>query len=268
MAQPQTILCIHGAWLTPLSWEKFRARYEAAGHRVLAPAWPYEEVPIEQLRRSPDPRLKKLTITQIVDHYDRIVRGLPAAPILMGHSYGGLFVQLLLDRGLGSAGVAIDTVPPRGVIPSPRMLMSATPVLMKPFGWNRVLEMSYSAFANTFAQTLPEPEKRPAFDRYWAPTPGRIYYQAAMQVGMGIEKGNQHRAPLLMIAGSEDKTVTPADVEAAYERQKWSPAHTELKVFPGRSHFLIAEPGWEEIADFALEWALENQRSGGVPHAA
>lgn len=264
----KTILCIHGAWLTPLSWEHFRARFENRGFTVVAPPWPYEDVPIEQLRKSPDPRLKKLTIGQIVDHYDRIVRGLREAPILMGHSYGGLFVQLLLDRGLGACGVAIDTVPPRGVIPSPRMLATATPVLMKPFGWNRVLEMSFDSFASTFAQTLPEGQKRSAYERYWAPTPGRIYYQGAMQIGMGIESGNPDRAPLLLIAGGEDKTVTPSDVEAAYDRQKKSPSFTEFKTFPGRSHFLIAEPGWEEVADYALDWAIKHQRAAGLPRAA
>jgi pimeloyl-ACP methyl ester carboxylesterase len=261
-AMSKTILCLHGAWLTPLSWEHFRSRFENRGFEVVAPPWPYEDVPIEELRSSPDPRLKKLTIKQIVDHYERIVRALAETPILMGHSYGGLFVQLLLDRGLGACGVAIDTVPPRGVIPSPRMLATAMPVLMKPFGWNRVLDMSFDSFANTFAQTLPEEQKRAYFEKYWAPTPGRIYYQGAMQIGMGIESGNPQRPPLLLIAGAEDKTVTSSDVEAAYKRQKKSPSLTDFKIFPGRSHFLIAEPGWQEVADYALDWAIANQRSG------
>jgi len=107
----KTVMLIHGAWLTPAGWENFRGRYEAQSYKVLAPPWPYEDVPIEELRRSPNRELKKLTVGKIVDHYDKLVRARPEPPILIGHSYGGLVTQKLLDRGLGAAGVALDPVP-------------------------------------------------------------------------------------------------------------------------------------------------------------
>src|SRR5687768_3090906 len=99
-----TLVLIHGAWLTPLSFEGMKARYEAAGHTVIAPPWPHEDKPIAELRARSDPRLKSLTLRSIVDHYDRIIRALPMPPVIIGHSFGGLFTQLLLDRGLGSVG--------------------------------------------------------------------------------------------------------------------------------------------------------------------
>lgn len=256
----KTIVLIHGAWLTPLSWGRFQRRFEATGYNVVAPPWPHTDMPIEQLRGRPSPELKKLTVGKLVDHYEAVVRALPEAPILMGHSYGGLIVQKLLDRGLGVAGVVLDSVPMGGVLPSVRMLRSAMPVFLKLFGWNRVLTMSFESFSSTFAQTLPEDMKRSYFDRYIAPTPGRIYYQGAMAIGTGIESGNKTRPPLLLIAGEKDLTITPADVRATYLKQKRSPSLTEMKTFPGRSHFLAVEPGWEEVADFALEWAEKNQR--------
>lgn len=256
----KTIVLIHGAWLTPLSWGRFKRRFEAAGYNVVAPPWPHEDMPIEQLRGRPSSELKKLTVGKLVDHYEAAIRALPEAPILMGHSYGGLIVQKLLDRGLGVAGVVLDSVPMGGVLPSVRMLRSAMPVFLKLFGWNRVLTMSFESFSSTFAQTLPEDMKRSYFDRYIAPTPGRIYYQGAMAIGTGIESGNKKRPPLLLIAGEKDLTITPADVRATYLKQKRSPSLTEMKTFPGRSHFLAVEPGWEEVADFALEWAEKNQR--------
>jgi pimeloyl-ACP methyl ester carboxylesterase len=260
----KTVMLIHGAWLTPLSWEHFRARYEAAGYTVHAPAWPHEDIPLEQLRRSPPPELRKLTVGQVVDHYDDLIRALREPPIIVGHSYGGLFTQLLLDRGLGTAGVAIDSVPVAGVLPRPRVLLSALPVFLSIGAWNRVLTMSFGAFAANFANGLPADKRRAAYDRYVAPTPGRLYYQAASGIGLSITANNPRRAPLLLIAGERDRTITPSQVGATFRKQRLAPSISEMKVFPDRSHFLCLEPGWEEVADYALDWAALNQRAGAA----
>ncbi|MEN3311773.1 MAG: hypothetical protein V7645_1102, partial [Actinomycetota bacterium] len=104
--QAETIVLIHGMWMTPLSWEHWVSHYTDRGHRVLAPAWPGLDKEPEELRRDPSP-LRGIDITDVVDHYDKIIRGLDRSPIIIGHSFGGLFTQLLLDRGLGAAGVAL-----------------------------------------------------------------------------------------------------------------------------------------------------------------
>ncbi len=259
----RTILLIHGAWLTPASWDPFRKRFEARGFSTVAPPWPLEDQPAEQLRRSPPAALAKLTIGDIVDHYDGVIRALPEAPIVMGHSYGGLFTQLLLDRGLGVAGVAFDPAPIRGVVPRPRTLLSALPVFLTWRSWSRVVPMTLEQFATNFAQTLPEDAKRPAYERHVVGTPGRIYWQGALGIGTGIHVGNPDRAPLLLVAGEADRTIVPAMVRATYRMQRRAPSTTELKSFPGRSHFLCAEPGWEEVADYALDWAVAHQRVAG-----
>src|SRR4051794_24774088 len=102
---PDTIVLIHGFWVTPRSWEHWRARYEARGYRVLTPAYPGFEVEVEALNADPSP-IKDLTVPQIVEHLESVIGELDAPPILMGHSAGGVFVQLLLDHGYGAAGVA------------------------------------------------------------------------------------------------------------------------------------------------------------------
>lgn len=256
-----TVMLIHGAWLTPGSWRGFKQRYEARGLRVVAPPWPFDDRPVEELRRAPHPELRRLTVSRIVEHYVAKVRELPEPPIIVGHSFGGFFTQALLDCGLGAAGVAIDPLPPRGVLVHPRALWSALPVLLAFNGWNRSLTMIFANFSRDFANGLPDAAKRDAYDLEIVPTPGRIYFQAALGIGIGVNWANPDRAPLLLIAGENDKTVTASMVRAAYRKHRRSPAVTELKSFGGRSHFLCGEPGWEEVADYAIDWALQHRRT-------
>ena len=103
------IVLIHGFWVTPRSWEHWIDRYEAAGHRVHAPAYPGFEVEVEALNADPAP-IEAVTVPQIIDHLETVVDGLDSPPILIGHSAGGVFTQILLDHGFGAAGVAINSV--------------------------------------------------------------------------------------------------------------------------------------------------------------
>ena len=108
-----TIVLIHGLWMTPLSWEHWVERYSSRGYRVLAPGWPGMDGDIEAFRHDPS-AVEHLGVDEIVDHYEGIIRELDTPPIIMGHSFGGAFTQILLDRGLGAAGVAIDSAPVKG----------------------------------------------------------------------------------------------------------------------------------------------------------
>lgn len=256
----KTIIFIHGAWVTPECWESFRSFYEAKGYQCLAPAWPYLDRPISELRRQPANELAQQSIGLLVDHFEREIKKLPEPPILIGHSFGGLIVQLLLDRGLGRAGVAIDAAPPRGVLPSLTALRSALPVLLAWQSWKRVLTMSFASFSSTFANTLSPAEQRLAYDRYIVPAPGRIYLQAALGLGNSVHFANPNRAPLLLIAGEEDKTSTASMVESMYRKHQRSPVSVDIRRFPHRSHWLIAESGWEEVAQEIQVW-IENKLS-------
>lgn len=250
-----TILLIHGAWLTPAVMQPFKSRYEAAGYNVLAPAWPFMDRPVSELRSKPDPRVGKLTLGKIVEHYAAIIDSLPQNPILVGHSYGGLIVQMLLDRGYGAAGVSIDPAPAAGIRPGPKALAAALPVFLAWNGWSRALTMKPSHFGRYVANDLPTEVQAHVYDQLVVPAPGRIYYQSVLGIGAGINWKNDQRAPLLLISAEGDRTVEPGMVKQNFDRYAKSSAITALKIFPGRSHALIAGPGWEEVADFALTWA-------------
>jgi alpha-beta hydrolase superfamily lysophospholipase len=129
---PDTIVLVHGFWVTPRSWEHWITRYEAQGYRVLAPAYPGFDVEVEALNRDPAP-IEQLTVPAIMARLETVVEALDAPPILMGHSAGGAFVQLLLDRGHGAVGVAINSAPTEGVRVTPlSQLKSTWPVLKSP----------------------------------------------------------------------------------------------------------------------------------------
>ncbi|MDP9245434.1 MAG: alpha/beta hydrolase [Chloroflexota bacterium] len=254
----RTIVLIHGAWMTGSCWDKFKARYESSGYRCIAPAWPYDERPVEDLRRAPSRELAGVGITEIVDHYARMIGRLDAAPLLIGHSFGGLFVQMLLDRGLGAAGVAIDSAPPKGVLPGLDPIRAGFPVLRTWRGWKKILTLSYKSFQWGWVHTLPEADQRVAYERYVVPTPGRVFFQAAFAPfgsSTRVNVKNNARAPLLLIAGELDRTVETRMNRANFKQYGKSSAVTAFKEFPGRTHWLIAAPGWEEVADYALEWA-------------
>jgi pimeloyl-ACP methyl ester carboxylesterase len=253
MAPP--IVLIHGAWVTNACWDPFKARYEARGHEVFAPPWPFDDRPIAELRAAPDPRLAKTGIPEIVDHYAAIVRALPEPPILIGHSFGGLFVQLLVDRGLGGCGVAINPAPPRGVMPGPTAFKANLPFIVQPFGWNRVLRMPFGRFVATFLNTLPASDRRAVYDAQVVPTAGRMFWDGLLTRGAGLRWRNPSRPPLLLITGTEDRAVGAGMNRANFAKYRSAPSRTDFHEFPGRSHWIIAEPGWEEVADDALDWA-------------
>lgn len=177
--------------------------------------------------------------------------------MLVGHSFGGLFVQQLLDRGIGRAGVAIHPAPGRGVLPNPAAFKASQGVLKVWRFWKRVLTMSRTDFDRFFANGLPEAEQQVEYETQVIPTPGRIFFQAAtasFHRATEVSYDNPTRPPLLLMAGSEDRTVPASLIRATFRRHQKSAAVTELVEFPGRSHYTIREPGWEQVADRSREW--------------
>lgn len=254
-----TIVLIHGAWLNSRSWDAVKARYESQGFTVVAPDWPYDDRSPEALREMPDAALATLGQREIIDHYQSIIGQCPEEPILIGHSAGGVFVQHLLDRGLGVAGVAIDPAPTPGVPLGPSAIVSALPVFLDLGSWKKAETMSRKFFRTRFAQLVPEGEADALYDRYIVPTPGKVYWDGVVGK-IPIDWDNPDRAPLLLIGGELDLIADASMTQAIYRKQSRAASATEIKIFPGRSHWTLLDPGWEEVADFALDWAVRNAR--------
>ena len=268
---PQTIVLIHGFWVTPRSWEHWKARYESRGHRVLAPAYPGFEVEVEALNADPAP-IEALTVPAIVEHLEAVVGELDSPPILIGHSAGGAFTQILLDHGFGAAGVAINSAPTEGVKAVPLSQVKATfPVLKNPANRHRAVGLTPEQWHYAFANTFSEEESRALYERYHIPASGPIFWGSALaNIHPGhddhwVDYHNDDRAPLLFISGSEDHLMPPR-IQRSNAKHYKSDTITEVKAFEG-PHLLPSAPGWEQVADYALDWALSHAGSGAPTSA-
>jgi len=263
MIMGNTIVFIHGAWLTKLSWENFIPYFEQKGYTCVAPEWPYRDKSVEELRANTAPELAEIGVTELTDHFEAIIRAMPEPPILIGHSFGGLIVQQLLDRGIGSAGVALDAVAPEGILAVDWTVLKANSrVLSTWMGWDKVLTMSFPEFQYAFTNNFSEEEQRMYFERYVVPESGRLFFQVAFAAldphhATRVNFKNNDRAPLLLIAGENDHLVPAHVVRTNYEHHKESAARTDFHEFAGRSHLLTAQAGWEEVADYVGNWLAE-----------
>ena len=268
----ETIVLIHGMWMTPHSWDNWIDHYTDRGHRAIAPGWPGIDKSPEEIRRDPSP-LKGLGIKAVVDHYDKIIRGLDRPPIIIGHSFGGLFTQLLLNRGLGVAGVAIGTGAPKGIILlPPSTLRAALPALKNPFNRNGLCPLTEKQFRWRFTNTLSQEESDAVYREFYIPGTNRAFFEAAFanmsrHSPAAVNYENPARPPLLLIAGGEDHISPPSVNRTLLKLQSKAPSATELKEYPGRPHFMAGMDGWEELADYALNWALEHGKTAPVKPA-
>jgi pimeloyl-ACP methyl ester carboxylesterase len=257
-----TIVFIHGLYLTPRSWDSWIERYQQQGYNVIAPAWPGLEGEVEELRRDSSP-IASLNVAQIVAHYEGIIRGLDSPPIIMGHSFGGAFTQLLVDRGLGAAAVVLESASIRGVRDLPlSTLKSSLPLLRNPFVRHKAIMLTPEQFNFGFTNTFSPEGAAKIYERYAIPGSRNVLLEGAFcnlnpRTSLKVDYKRNDRAPLLFIAGGEDHVIPLPVNKHNAEKYSKSTAITEYKEYPGRAHFTMKQDGWEELADHALNWAVE-----------
>ena len=260
---PDTIVLVHGFWVTPRSWEHWIERYEARGYKVIAPAYPGFEVEVEALNADPAP-IEALEVPAIIEHLETVIGELDTPPIIMGHSAGGVFTQILLDHGFGSVGVAINSAPTEGVKRVPLSQIKATfPVLKNPANRHRAVGLTPEQWHYAFTNGFSDEESLALYERYHIPASGRVFWGSALaNIHPGkddtyVNYKNPDRPPLLFISGGEDHLMPPS-LQRANAKHYETNSVTDVKVFDGRAHLMPAQAGWEEVADYALSWATEH----------
>lgn len=248
----KTVVFVHGMYMTPTCWAPWTDYFADRGYRALAPAWPGRDRPVSELRAAnPDPTTARLRLRDIIDALTRVVVELDEKPVLIGHSMGGLVVQLVLQQGLASAAVAVDSAPPAGVFTTQLSFLKANWGHITPFAsLDSPVVMGFERFQYAFVNDLPLAVQREAFETFVVPESRHVPRDA---LGAKIDFSRPH-APLLFIAGSNDHIIPAALNRSNFRRYKAAESVVDYQEFPGRTHFIIGQDNWREVADFTLEW--------------
>jgi pimeloyl-ACP methyl ester carboxylesterase len=249
-----SVVFITGAFISNNCWDEWISYFESKGYECIAPPWPYKDAPAEELRNRPatDP-IASNTITSLTDHFADRISVLPEKPVLIGHSSGGLIVQLLLQRGLGSAGVAIHSFPPRGVNRFRISFVKAVWEAMMLFTSNRKTYMvSFRKWKHAIANGITCEQQKELYYKYAIPESKRII-RDIFKCSIAIDFGKT-RAPLLFTSGTNDKLIPSSINYSNYKRYATGNSLTGYKEFKGHNHLVFGGAGWREEADFILYW--------------
>ncbi len=259
MTNPTPVIFIHGLWLHASSWNPWADLFAREGYQPLAPGWPGDSATVEESRENPE-SIADHGVDDVVDHYAAIIAALPARPILVGHSFGGLIAQKLLGQDLAVAAVAIDAAQIKGDLPLPLSALRATlPVFKNPANKHKAVTLTPEQFRYAFGNALSEEESDALYQRWTIPAPGRPLFEAATanfnpHASTKVDTRNSARGPLLLISGGKDHTVPESVVRATAAQYRHSEAVTDLIDFPGRGHSLTIDSGWQAVADIPTPW--------------
>jgi pimeloyl-ACP methyl ester carboxylesterase len=253
-----TIILIPGLWVTALCWEHWVKHYGERGYSVIAANWPGMEGDIQQLCRDPS-SFATLGLSDVVDHYEQIIGELETPPIIIGHGFGGLVTQILLDRGWGAAGVAIASAPVKGIARLPLSVLKLAFSVFAKSHSNKTASLTAEQFHRAFANSLTETESLDAFKRYVVPAPNRVLLQTAFanfapHAAITVNFRNDTRAPLLLIAGGKDRVTPSSLIKANFDLYRESKAETDYKEYPEQAHFTLLQD--TKVADYVLGWAI------------
>ncbi len=256
----QPVVFVHGLWLLHSSWDAWRELFEQEGYATVAVDWPDD--PADHAAAHADPSVfAGKGVGQVADHVSEVIAGLDRKPFVVGHSFGGLLVQIIAGRGQALATVSIDPAPSRGVLPLPFSALKASfPVLGNPANRRKAVTLTFDEFRYGFANAVSEEEAHHLYDTFHVPAPGRPLFQAATanldpRTEARADKRNPQRGPMLVVSGEKDNIVPWKLANAAYKRQKKNAHHpTEIVEIPGVGHSLVIDSHWREVARTALDF--------------
>ena len=256
------VVFVHGLWLHADSWTPWADAFAQAGYSASALGWPGDGATVAETRAAPG-RVAGHGLADVVAHHASEIAKLERAPIVVGHSFGGLIAQRLLSDGVASAAVAIDPAPAKGVLfLPPSALRVASAALRNPANRNRAVSLTKQQFRYGFGNALSQQESDELWERWTIPSPGKPLFEAAIanfapHSPAAVDRRSAARGPLLITAGGADHTVPASVSRQTLKLYRGSPAITELRTFADRGHSLTIDSGWREVADTVLGWLGE-----------
>ena len=251
---PKNIVFITGAFVSSDCWNDWKIYFEQQGYNTIVPAWPYKDAPACTLRqRHPDADVAGQRLANLTAYFENIVKELPEKPILIGHSMGGLITQLLLQKDMAAAGIAIHSLQPQGIFTFKFSFYKA--------GWaalgfftdtKKTYLMSFPEWQYAFTNGMPYEEQKEAYYNLLVPE-SKLLIRDATTNAAKVDFTRPH-APLLFLSGSTDRFIPASLNYTNYKKYTHRESVTAYKEFAGRNHFVLGQPGWKEHADFILNW--------------
>ncbi|KQM77980.1 hypothetical protein ASE74_16245 [Pedobacter sp. Leaf216] len=254
----KTIVFVTGAFVHHTVWDNWKTYFEELGYQVIVPPSLYKNSTVEQLRLDPNKPLSEASLGQVINHYEKIIRGLEEKPILIGHSLGGLIVQNLLSKNVAKGGVVIHSLPPRGII---TLKYSFLKSVFRPLGYltkrNNNYMMSLKHWSYTFTNGMSVSEQQDSYNKFVIPESKRVA-RGALTKDAKIDYKKPH-APLLILSGSQDHIIPARLNYKNYKKYKSKEYIVDYKEMPLHNHFVLGQEGWQEEAKYIQNWIETNQ---------
>lgn len=251
---PKSVVFITGAFVGNNCWDEWMVYFKNKGYKCIAPAWPYKDATPEELRnRHPDAGIALSRLDALTDYFTTIINALPDKPVLIGHSLGGLVVQLLLQRGLGSAGIAMHSFPPAGVSTFKFSFLKTVWEAMAFFTPTRKTYLiSFRKWKYAIANGMTCEQQKALYYKYAIPE-SKLIIRDTFKCGAKMNFKNPH-PPLLFTSGSDDKIIPATLNYNNYKKYKTGESITDYKNFRQHNHLVFDHPAWRREADFVLYW--------------
>ena len=254
---------MHGLWLLAESWRPWRTMFEDRGYATLAPGWPDDPETVDEAREHPEVFSGK-GVGEVTEHAAELIDGLQRKPIVIGHSFGGLIAQQLAGRGLAAGSVAIDPAPFRAILQLPiSTLRSSFPVLKNPLNRDKAIALTPEQFHYGWTHTMTREQSDELYEAHHVAGAARPLFQAAFanlnpRSETAVDTKNPDRGPLLLVSGEQDRTVPWTLVSAAYKKHRACAALTEIVEVKERTHSLVIDNGWPDVAELALSFLTKH----------
>jgi len=253
MRKTKTIVLVHGMFVNNTSWSEWKSHYEQKGYTVYAPANPGHEGFPADLRKNIHPDLRKTGFIDVVDNIASFIDSLPEKPLVIGHSMAGLAAQKLVDLGKAAAAVSIDGAPPKNVLPPFSTVKIVWPALGL-FSSRSYYMGTRDWYNRAFFNTLPESERDNVYNTVAVPESFKIGRETLIKSFSNVDFKKPH-VPLLFIGGGRDAIFPPALTKKIARKYSDQSSNVEVKIFDEKSHFICGEKGWQDVADYILDWA-------------